>query len=299
MTQTVDRPTSTIEEHAARLDATKARTGDLDPVALEILTEHLDALDALHTEGLRTIVRTLRDDPRGKELLFELVDDPVVHMVLGMHGIVRPDPVTAAEVVLRTVRPGLQSHGGDVELVRIEEGTAYVRLKGACNGCSMASVTMRGSVEEALVAGVPGLRGVEVLPNEPEPAFVSLETIGRRPDADLELELAGWSRAAAVADVPVGGLLPKTLTGPGGRVVDVVVVNAAGTMAAYVNACAHQGRRLDDALVDPDEGTLTCAGHGFCFDIATGECLSMPGAQLESLPLRIDAGTAWVRIEGA
>lgn len=298
MSQAVAPPRPSIEDHAARLDETQGRLTGLDPAAREVLSDHLEALNALHADALRILVRTLRDDPRGKELLFELVDDPVVHMVLAMHGIVRPDPVTAAEAVLRDVRPGLQSHGGDVELVRIEESTAYVRLRGACNGCSMASVTMRGSVEQALVAGVPGLRAVEVVPNDPEPAFVSLDSIGRRPVAERELEEAGWVRAVAASDVPVGGLVARTLRGSLGEV-EAIVVNAAGTMAAYVNACAHQGRPLDDALVDADEGTLTCAGHGFCFDATNGECLSMPGAQLESLPLRIEGGQVWVRTGGA
>ncbi|MEZ5192555.1 MAG: NifU family protein [Nocardioides sp.] len=89
-------------------------------------------------------------------------------MLLSMHGIIRPDPTTLAQQALAQVRPGLRSHGGDVELDRIADGVAYVRLHGACNGCSMASVTMRDSVE-ALRTGVPGLTAVEVLPQEPAP----------------------------------------------------------------------------------------------------------------------------------
>ena len=76
---------------------------------------------------------------------------------------------------------------------------------------------------------------------------------------------------------------------------DVVVVNAAGQLAAYVNECAHQGLPLDNALIDAKEGTLTCPWHGFCYDSATGECMSMPGAQLQQLPLRIEDGRVWVR----
>ena len=57
-------------------------------------------------------------------------DDPTVHLLLSLHGIVRPDPVTHANQVLASVRPQLHSHGGDVTLVRVEDGTAFVRLEG-------------------------------------------------------------------------------------------------------------------------------------------------------------------------
>ena len=35
---------------------------------------------------------------------------------------------------------------------------------------------------------------------------------------------------------------------------------------------------------------------GFCFDAGSGECLSVPGTQLEQLPLRVDDGVVWVRV---
>ena len=77
------------------------------------------------------------------------------------------------------------------------------------------------------------------------------------------------------------------------------MVNAVGQLAAYINECAHQGLPLDNALVDAQEGTLTCPWHGFCYDSATGECMSMPGAQLQQLPLRIEDGRVWVRAVGS
>ncbi len=296
-TQTTERP---LEQLAATLDEAMGRLASLDPDARAVITDALDALNALHKDALVTIVRRLREDPRGKELLFELVDDPAVLMVLSMHGIIRPDPTTQAKRVLDTVRPGLESHGGGVELDRIEGSTAYVRLQGACNGCSMASVTMREGVEAALTEGVPGLTSVEVVPNDPAPTLIPLDSIGigAPDDARRELESAGWARACSADEIAVGGLRATTLAPAEGAPLEVIVVNAAGQMAAFVNECAHLGRRLDDALVDTEQGTITCAGHGFCFDSTNGECLSMPGATLRQLPLRLDHGTVWVRASG-
>ncbi|GAB3197604.1 NifU family protein [Nocardioides hungaricus] len=296
-----------IEQLAAALDEAMGGLSGLEPDSRAVITDALDALNALHKQALTTVVRRLRDDPRGKELLFELVDEPDVLMALTMHGIVRPDAMTQARRVLDSVRPGLASHGGGVELDRIEGSTAFVKLQGACNGCSMASVTMRNGVEAALVEGVPGLTSVEVLPNDPSPTLIPLSsiTVGS-PDqaaedlarAERALEEAGWSSAVAVGTVGVGEVCAVTLTPRDAPSLEVIVVNAAGQMAAFINECAHMGRRLDDALVDAEEGTITCAGHGFCYDSSNGECMSMPGAQLQQLPLRLEHGQVWVRASG-
>ena len=291
-----------LEKAAAALDDALARKAELDPLPRQVLDETLEPLNAIHKAGLTAIVRALRADPRGKELLFELVDDAAVRMILSMHGIIRAaDPMTVAGRVLETIRPGIKSHGGDVELVRIEDGVAYVRLSGACNGCSMAGVTMRDGVEKALVEGVPSVTSVEVLPNEPAaPELLQITKVdagGSSGGADAPAGMAqtGWFKTFPVERIAVGTLEAMSLTPSEGEAVEVIVVNAAGQMAAYVNACAHQGLPLDNAIVDATEGTLTCPWHGFCYDSTSGECLTMPGAQLEQLPLRVQDGHVWVR----
>ena len=292
-----------LEKAAAALDDAIARRAELDPLPRQVLEQTLEPLDAIHKAGLTAIVRALRADPRGKELLFDLVDDAAVRMVLSMHDIIRPsDPMTVAGRVLETIRPGIQSHGGDVELVRIEDGVAYVRLSGACNGCSMAGVTMRDGVEKALVEGVAAVTSVEVLPNEPAGAeLLQITQVdpggadGEAADAPAGMAETGWFKTFPVERIAVGTLEAMSLTRSEGEAVEVIVVNAAGQMAAYVNACAHQGLPLDNAIVDATEGTLTCPWHGFCYDSTSGECLTMPGAQLEQLPLRVQDGHVWVR----
>lgn len=136
-----------LEELAKRVDDAVAALADLDPKARAVAEELKSALEAVHRAGLVTIVRRMREDDGARAVLFELVDDPVVHLLLSLHEIIRPDPVTHANRVLVTVRPQLQSHGGDVTLVWVEDGIAYVRLEGACNGCSMSSVTLRNLVQ--------------------------------------------------------------------------------------------------------------------------------------------------------
>jgi len=283
----------TFEELAKRVDDAVAALRELDPPARTVAEELKAAIEAIHRAGLVTIVRRMRADDAARPVLFDLVDDPVVHLLLSLHEIVRPDPMTQAGKVLESVRPQLQGHGGDVALVRIENGTAFVRLQGACNGCSMSSVTLRNLVEKALVDGVSSINAVEVLPNEPELTLISADSLFAARHAVEE----GWAEAGPVSDVPDGDLIATKLTAPNsGQQVSVLVVNLDQRLTAYVNECAHEALPLDNAVLDTDNGTLTCPWHGFCYDAASGECLTAPAAQLEQLPLRVDNGRVWIRV---
>ncbi|TKJ39631.1 MAG: hypothetical protein CEE38_00920 [Planctomycetes bacterium B3_Pla] len=62
---------------------------------------------------------------------------------------------------LDAVRESLQSHGGDVELVGIEDdNTVKVRLQGACQGCPGAAMTMKMGIERILKEKVPEVKEV-------------------------------------------------------------------------------------------------------------------------------------------
>jgi len=299
MSTTTDRPAGaepptaepTFEDLAKRVDDAVAAVADLEPGARAAAEELQEALEAVHRAGLVTIVRAMRADDGAREVLFELVDDPVVRLLLSLHGIIRPDPVTHAGQVLDTVRPQLHSHGGDVSLVRVEDGTAYVRLEGACNGCSMSAVTLRNLVEEALVQGVPSISAVEVVAAEPSPTLIPVEAllVGRDPASE------GWVKVGPAAELHVDDLAAVSLATTAGEQVDVIIVNLGQRLSAYRNECAHEALPLDNAVLDVGNGTLTCPWHGFCYDAGSGECLSAPGAQLEQLPLRVDGGIVWVR----
>ena len=64
------------------------------------------------------------------------------------------------EAVLTKIRPALQGHGGDVELVEVSDGVVSVRLKGACGGCPMATMTLKRGIEQVLKAEVPEIKEV-------------------------------------------------------------------------------------------------------------------------------------------
>ena len=65
------------------------------------------------------------------------------------------------EEVLDSIRPALQADGGDVELVDVDGGVVKVRLTGACGGCPMATMTLKGGIEAALKERIPAVERVE------------------------------------------------------------------------------------------------------------------------------------------
>ncbi len=59
------------------------------------------------------------------------------------------------EAVIDSLRPALQSDGGDVEVVGVAEGVVTLRLVGACSGCPMSIMTLKMGIERELRRVVP------------------------------------------------------------------------------------------------------------------------------------------------
>jgi hypothetical protein len=77
------------EALAGAVDAAARAVAALEPQARGTAQELRAAIEAVHRDALVTIVRRLRADGAGRDLLFELVDDPMVRLVFSLHGIIR------------------------------------------------------------------------------------------------------------------------------------------------------------------------------------------------------------------
>jgi len=64
------------------------------------------------------------------------------------------------EAALNQIRPALQADGGDVELVDVSDGVVKVKLTGACDGCAMATLTLRVGIERILKDQLPEVKEV-------------------------------------------------------------------------------------------------------------------------------------------
>lgn len=68
------------------------------------------------------------------------------------------------EKALEKTRNALRSDGGDVELVDVSpDGVVQVRLKGACHGCPMATMTVKSLIERVLRHEIPDVKEVKAV----------------------------------------------------------------------------------------------------------------------------------------
>ena len=93
------------------------------------------------------------------------------------------------EAALASVRPLLSSHGGDVELLELDEevGAVRLRLLGSCDGCPSSAITLQSAVEGAILKAAPEIVCIDVDPRRrPPPVFaVAIEhEAGLRPMPD-------------------------------------------------------------------------------------------------------------------
>ena len=65
------------------------------------------------------------------------------------------------EDALDEIRPFLQSDGGDIVLLGIDDGTIVrVQLEGACVGCSVNQMTLKSGVEMTIKKYAPQIESV-------------------------------------------------------------------------------------------------------------------------------------------
>lgn len=100
-----------LEALAEQVDRAVEAIDSLAPDAREKSFALKTAIEAFHRAGLATIVRRLKADGRGNELLFELVGDPAVRVLLALHGIVRlpepePEPAELVQIQLPVISAG-------------------------------------------------------------------------------------------------------------------------------------------------------------------------------------------------
>jgi Fe-S cluster biogenesis protein NfuA/nitrite reductase/ring-hydroxylating ferredoxin subunit len=258
-----------VEELTAQVEAIG------DPAARAVAEELAAAVVQLYGEGLERMVAALEPAVRAR-----LAEDGLVGTLMLIHGLHPVDLETRVREALDTVRPYLESHGGDVELLGIADGVARLRLEGSCSGCSASQSTLELAIERAIEEIAPDLLGIDVEgvvaapPRRPEPAE----------DVEwIELEgVAGLERGRMVG--AGGGLVVS-----GGTAGGLVIANVAGTLLAYHDACAGCGAPLTRGTLVG--GTLTCAGCTLRFDLPrAGRCLDDDTLQLRPVPLLRNGG---------
>lgn len=280
------------------VDRVQRLTGELesltDPAARSIAERLMAALLELYGEGLERILELVGDDAARS-----LADDGVVASLLLIHDLYPVPLEQRVAEALQSVRPYMESHGGDVELLGLEGGVARLRLSGSCNGCAASAATLELAIEKALQESAPDLLGLEVegvaeppagppLPGTPLP----LAPTAKGPAPTLAAgagaipPLSGWLTLEGVADLKAG-----THTAVAAGAVGLLVANVNGTLLAYLDACAACSSPLGAGVLDG--GILGCPACSARFDLPrAGRGVDDDGLQLHPVPLLREQGSA-------
>ena len=139
----LDRVAELAETLLAHSDADTAKAAE----------ELVDWLDVFHREGLGRFVEMIRQW-RGEIFLEQAALDPIVGELLATYSLgVDVDAVTidrVVQVALDEVRPYVHSHGGEIEVVGVNDGVVALRMHGSCNGCTAADDTVASRIEVVL-----------------------------------------------------------------------------------------------------------------------------------------------------
>ena len=256
----------TFEELAKRVDDAVAALDDLDPAARAKAEDLQAAVEAVHRAGLVRIVRAMRADEAARAVLFDLVDDPLVHMLLCL----RDSPAGSGNACESGPGAGAPA-------------TAQPRRRRVAGAHRGRHRLRPASKVPATVARCPR-----------DPAQTWWKTLwcrefpsrGSRWWPPSRARRSRWRLcgSAAIRRPRAGPGSVRLLTCrstrspsprcPTGTACEVIVVNLGQRLSAYRNECAHEAPApLTDAVLEPN-GTLTCPWHGFCFDAGSGSALA-------------------------
>src|SRR5690242_16760399 len=194
--------------------------------------ELVSTIVQMYGSGLERILEgILASGPEGARIAEGLAEDPLIATLLLIHDL-HPVPLERrVQVALDSVRPYMDSHGGNVELLSLQDGVARIRLQGSCSDCSASSVTLELAIKQALEDAAPDLEGLEVEGVAPQMPGLTLPMAsgGELPvvmsPAWFEVDGAGEPAEGVIAAVTVAGS-------------ELVIANVDGTLLAYMDACA-------------------------------------------------------------
>lgn len=233
----------------------------------------LQLVDAIHRPGLERIAAGDTDDPLAQALL-------------QMYDISPPADEVLVEEALDDVRPYINSHGGEIELLGVADGIVRLRMSGSCAGCAASALTLKRGVEEALRAHYPGFR--EVIAEEAEgdagPQLLQIENL-RRPV---------FTDAGAAANLSPGEVQATELEGIG-----LLLANYRGEIYALRDGCPLDGNSLGGARLTA-EGVIVCPWHNCAYDVRTGARVDgEDGDGLTVVPVALQNGTVQVAVNVA
>jgi Fe-S cluster biogenesis protein NfuA/nitrite reductase/ring-hydroxylating ferredoxin subunit len=224
-----------IQELTERIEALP------DPAARALMQECLHTVLGFYGQGLGRVLDVVHDaETTARPVFNALIDDPAVRGLLLIHGLHPLDLETRLRQALDKVRPYMESHGGNVELVSLENDFARLRLEGHCKTCPSSTVTLDLAVRQAIEEACPDLAGFEV-EDAAQPAPVSHAPHGA----------PQWTEVGDLSQLGEGVLMP-THAGS----VPVIVCKLGEQLYAYRDRCPGCNTPLHLGALNG--GVITC-----------------------------------------
>ena len=252
----------------------------------------LDLIDAIHRPAIELIAN-------GD------LEHPIAMAVLSMYDLVDVDEEIEVEEALDQVRPYIESHGGGLELLGVDDGVVHVRLSGSCSGCAASAMTLRRGVEESLRQHYDNFK--EIVAHDPEEADEAQQDGGNGGPQLLQIEgLSGppptenlrkpvFVEAGSLEELEPGEMKAVDVDGT-----SVLIVNVQGEPYAFKNHCALEPRlTLDGGRLAGS--ALVCPWHNCAYDARSGKRIdSEPDApSLAVVPVAVRDGSLQVAVNVA
>jgi len=276
-----------------------------DPEARASAVALIQALMEFHGAGLERMMEIIADSSEGGFAVFDrfAADDLVGSLLLlyGLHPLPLETRVTQA---LDKVRPYLDSHGGNVELMGVTDGVVRLRMQGSCKSCPSSAMTLKLAIEEAIYAAAPDVVSIEaegVAEQAPvsKSGFVQIgKSAGGANNGNGNGNGSGSYQAGnhAWEDVSELASLAQSsvrLIEVGGR--SILFCRLGETFYAYGKECPGCGQPLLGAHLELSN--LVCPHCRQQYDvIRAGRGLDQPSLHLEPFPLLFEAGRARVAL---
>lgn len=277
-----------------------------DREARDAAQELVAAVLEMHGAGLAKIGEVLDEaGAAGEEAKRKLVEDGVVASLLLIHDLYPVSLEQRALEALEEVKPYMDSHGGGVELLGVEDGVVRLRLQGSCDGCPASASTLELAIKEALEKAAPDLVGLEVegvvesrQASLPEPAGIELPVI--QPNGNgMAVPEPGPTRSQRSRWLALGAPSPESgavrAVEVGGMA--IVVANVSGSLLAFRDACASCGEPIAAGRLKG--GVLGCPSCGRRFYLPrAGRSMDEERLLLEPVPLLESGGEVTVAVAG-
>lgn len=244
----------------------------------------------LHHTAISRMLKVISEHDTKEEILKDFSNDDVIKAILIVQDLMPESLETRIEKALGEARKKLSEYDADVELIKIEENTAYLKLFGGGASMTVSTAVLKAEIEQCLHEFTPDLFNVKyedtIAPPKQPATLVQIQPFQPKTDEKNMLPVIRADQVSANSKQVIES----------GDDINLLICNVAGTFYAFENRCPHQQQTLGEGLLEG--GVLTCPWHGYQFDVKRGgRCLTDPSLKLESLPVKVENEVIKVKLK--